>query len=232
MGEMITEPKIIALGMLWYIVFLFSTTCHEAAHGWMAMKGGDRTALMAGQVTLNPIPHMRREIFGTVVVPILSFLLAGYMIGWASAPFDPRWQDRYPKRAALMALAGPMANLILVIASGLFLYVGINNGLFIPTNQLFSVVVAAADTGLGGIAQVLSIVFVLNLILAVFNLFPFPPLDGSTAIGLVLSDSTNRRLQEFIRSPSAMFIGIFLAWKLFWPIFQPIGEMAKSILYS
>jgi Zn-dependent protease len=225
------EPKMLALGMLWYIVFLFSTTCHEAAHAWMAMKGGDRTALMAGQMTLNPIPHMRREVFGTIVVPILSFLLSGYMIGWASAPFDPRWQDRYPKRAALMALAGPIANFLLVIASGLFLYVGLRNGLFIPTGDAFGLAAAAHDTGLGGIAQVLSIVFVLNLILGVFNLFPFPPLDGSTAIGLFLSDSLNRRLQGFIRSPTVMFIGILLAWNLFGPIFTPILKMATMILY-
>ena len=225
------EPKLMALGMLWYIVFLFSTTCHEAAHAWMAMKGGDRTALLAGQVTLNPIPHIRREIFGTVIVPILSFVLGGYMIGWASAPFDPRWQDRYPKRAALMALAGPMANILLVLASGLFLYVGLRNGLFVPTYDAFGLAAAAADTGLDAFAQVLSIVFVLNLILAVFNLFPFPPLDGSTAIGLLLSDSANRKLQSFIRSPSAMFIGILLAWNLFGPVFEPILRVVTAVLY-
>ena len=74
----------LALGAIWYLVFLFSTTCHEAAHALVAKLGGDTTAAEGGQVTLNPIPHIRRSPFGMVVVPILSFLVGGWMIGWAS----------------------------------------------------------------------------------------------------------------------------------------------------
>ena len=225
------DPKFVSLGMLWYVIFLFSTTCHEAAHAWVAMRGGDHTALRAGQVSLNPIPHIRREILGTVVVPILFFFTSGYMIGWASAPYDPRWQDRYPKRAALMALAGPMANLLLTLASGLFLYVGLRNGLFVPAYEGFALAAAAPGVGLGGFAQLLSIMFLLNLILFVFNLFPVPPLDGSTAIGLLLSDQQNRQLQSWMRAPGAMFIGILLAWHLFGVVFSPILQFAVGILH-
>jgi len=73
-----------ALAMAWYVVLLVSLSFHEAAHGFAAMKLGDTTAYHGGQVTLDPIPHIRREPFGMVVFPILSFLLAGWMIGWAS----------------------------------------------------------------------------------------------------------------------------------------------------
>ena len=76
----------IALGFIWYVVFLFSTTCHEGAHALVAKLGGDPTAFYGGQVTLNPLPHIRREPLGTVVVPILSYLFSEWMIGWASAP--------------------------------------------------------------------------------------------------------------------------------------------------
>ena len=87
-------PEMIALGVIWYVVFLFSTTCHEGAHALAAKWGGDPTAFEGGQVTLSPIPHIRREPFGMVLAPILSYVLyrGEWMIGWASAPYDPSWQ--------------------------------------------------------------------------------------------------------------------------------------------
>ncbi len=114
-------PELLVYGFISYIVFLFSTTCHEAAHGLVAKLGGDSTAALAGQVTLNPVPHIRREPWGMVVIPILAFLFTRGMIGWASAPFDPLWEQRQPRRAALMALAGPAANftLMFIAAAGL-----------------------------------------------------------------------------------------------------------------
>lgn len=84
-------------GTAWYIVFLFSTTVHEAAHALVALKLGDDTAHRGGQVTLDPTPHVRREPFGMVVVPLLSYFLGGWMVGWASAPYDPEWARRYPR---------------------------------------------------------------------------------------------------------------------------------------
>ena len=68
---------------LWFAVFLLSLTCHEAAHALVAQWGGDHTAAAGGQVSLDPIPHIRREPFGTLVVPILSYFLYGWMLGWA-----------------------------------------------------------------------------------------------------------------------------------------------------
>src|SRR4029077_12221440 len=87
----------------------------------VAKLGGDSTAALAGQVTLNPVPHIRREPWGMVAIPILAFLFTRGMIGWASAPFDPLWEQRHPRRAALMALAGPAANftLMFIAAAGL-----------------------------------------------------------------------------------------------------------------
>jgi hypothetical protein len=141
-------PEAYALGPIWYVVFLLSLTCHEAAHALAAKWGGDLTAFEAGQVTLNPIPHMQRERFGTILVPILSFLLTkgGWMIGWASAPYDPAWQQRYPRRAALMALAGPVANFILVLIAALAIWIGIWNETFLtPQSINFTQVVAPAQ---------------------------------------------------------------------------------------
>src|SRR5215813_9709028 len=117
---------LLASGFIWYIAFLFSTTCHEAAHALVAKIGGDPTAALGGQVTLNPMPHIKREPLGMVGVPILTFILTKgtSMIGWASAPFNPNWERRHPKRSAWMALAGPVANYTLMLLAVLGLRLG------------------------------------------------------------------------------------------------------------
>src|SRR4051812_44632168 len=117
--------EVIALGLIWYVVFLFSTTCHEAAHAFVAKREGDSTAFDGGQVTLNPLPHVRREPFGMVLFPIASFLMGGWMMGWASAPYDPAWSSRYPHRAAKMALAGPAANFFLALLAAVGHHLGL-----------------------------------------------------------------------------------------------------------
>src|SRR5713101_2714305 len=78
------QPELIALGFIWYVAFLFSTTCHEAAHAMVAKIGGDDTASAGGQVSLNPVPHIQREPWGMVVIPILSLIATGNLFGWAS----------------------------------------------------------------------------------------------------------------------------------------------------
>jgi hypothetical protein len=82
-------PEFLILGLIWYIVFLFSTTCHEGAHALIARLGGDPTAFHGGQVSLNPLPHIKREPVGLVIVPILSYLIAHWMIGLARHTIQP-----------------------------------------------------------------------------------------------------------------------------------------------
>ncbi len=144
-------PQFLILGVIWYIVFLFSTTCHEGAHALAAKLGGDTTAFHGGQVTLNPIPHIRRSPFGLLVVPIISYFVAHWMIGWASAPYDPTWQERYPRRAAWMALAGPAANFTLVILSAIGIRIGVLLGYFrMPVYVGFTRITEASGSGIAG----------------------------------------------------------------------------------
>jgi Zn-dependent protease len=222
-------PEVLAMGAAWFVVFLFSTTLHEAAHAAAALKLGDPTAHQGGQVTLNPVPHIRREPIGMVVVPLLSFLLAGFMVGWASAPYDPHWAHRYPKRSALMAIAGPLGNLLLVVLAGIAVRVGLSQGTFVPGSMLVEV---AGGGWLGGIATMLSILFVLNLILFVFNLLPLPPMDGSAVIQLLMTDDAARWLQSFYRQPMIGWVGIFAAWQFFDRLFQPVLGFALGVLYA
>src|ERR1051325_11496324 len=88
----------VATGFIWFVAFLFSTTVHEAMHALVAWKGGDPTAYHGGQVSLSPVPHIRREPIGMLVVPLLTSLTQGWAIGWASAPYDTNWAPAHPVR--------------------------------------------------------------------------------------------------------------------------------------
>lgn len=224
----------VALFAAWYAVFVLSTTLHEAAHAWAAMKLGDLTAYWGGQVSLNPLPHIQREPIGMVVLPILSFFSYGWMMGWASAPYDPFWANRHPRRAALMALAGPLGNLSLCLAAGIAIKVGIVAGFFAQANGLgFSRLIEAPQGGMAtGLATLLSIVFVLNLVLFVFNLLPLPPLDGSAVVVLLLPSRTIGRYQEILRQPMFMLMGLFAAWQIFGRVFAPVYITARRLLFG
>ena len=214
-------------------MLIASLTAHEASHAWAALRGGDATAYALGQVSLDPRPHIRREPMGMVFVPLLFFFTSGWMIGWASTPYDPRWAYRHPRRAGWMALAGPAANLALAVASGLGIRLGLATGHFeVPTWVRFDHVTAAVGGPASEVfALVLSIAFTLNLLLAVFNLIPLPPLDGSGAVALLLGDAAARRFQEWMRQPALSLLGILAAWWLIGPVFGPIHRLALSLLY-
>jgi Zn-dependent protease len=219
--------------VLWYVALLFSLTFHEAAHAWAARRGGDPTAYLGGQVTLDPRPHIRREPFGTVLVPLLSYAWSGWMIGWASTPFDPHWAIRHPRRAAWMSLAGPAANLVLVIAAGVAIRLGVVSGVFAPPPAIRFERVAL---GVGGplwesVAMLVSILFTLNLLLLVFNLIPFPPLDGAAAIGVLLPERTALRLRIAFAHPRWSLFGILLAWLAIGRLFGPVLGLAIAALY-
>jgi Zn-dependent protease len=226
----------LALGLVWYVVFLFSTTCHEAAHALVAKLGGDTTAAEGGQVTLNPIPHVTRSPFGMVVVPIVSYLLGGWMIGWASAPFNPEWQQHYPRRSAWMALAGPATNFTLMILAAIAIRVGLAAGYFRAPEMIHGfggLVEPARGTDPTFVTSALSILFILNLLLGTFNLLPVPPLDGHAGIMLLMPESTALRYLDWVRQSSGYaLIGLVVAWTLFDKIFDPIFLFALHLLYT
>jgi Zn-dependent protease len=211
----------LVLGFISYVAFLFSTTCHEASHALVAKIGGDDTAALGGQITLNPIPHIRREPWGMVVIPIISFLF-GTMIGWASAPFNPQWERKYPRRSAWMALAGPAANFTLMLIAAILIRLGRELGWF--------------HRGLDGqpslLGIVLSVFFGLNLLLGVFNLLPVPPLDGSTGIMLLMGNQTAQRYLDWLRTTPYRSLGILAAILLFRYVYGPIEAVAVQFLLN
>jgi Zn-dependent protease len=169
-----------------------------------------------------------------VVVPLLSYFAGGWMIGWASAPYNPSWALQYPRRAALMALAGPAANLAVVLIAAILMRVGFEWGVFASSGHagFTDVITAAGQAGStwSFIAKMLSLFFSLNLLLAAFNLLPVPPLDGSNLPFLFLSGGAAEKYREALRHPSLAMIGLLVAWRLFGSIFPPIFAGALKFL--
>ena len=225
----------LADGIKWYLVFLFSTCCHEAAHAWAALRLGDDTAARGGQVSFNPVPHIRREPLGMVAVPLFSFFNSGWMIGWASAPYSVEWARRYPRRAALMGLAGPAANLAIFLAAALLLRLGLEWGWLQPASSpgFLRVLVASDDDGLGGfMAKLLSLAFSLNLLLGLFNLLPVPPLDGSVLPLFALPQGAAEKYLALRRHPALSLGGVLVGWWAFGTLFPPVLRAAIALLTS
>lgn len=219
--------------IIWYVVFVFSTVCHEAAHAFAGYYFGDPTAHRHGLVTLNPVPHIQRSPIGMVVAPILSFIANGWMIGWASTPYDPYWQRAYPKQAALMGLAGPAANLLLAILAGIVIHTGLAAGSFrTPEFVNFSTIVQGTSDGVSnGAAVLVSVLFSLNILLLVFNLIPVPPLDGTSLMELILRGEMLGAYRALMRHPSMQFLGLFIAWWIIGFIYGPIRLLAINVLF-
>ncbi len=226
------SSNVLAIAPIWYLVFLFSTVCHEAAHALVAKWGGDSTAYAGGQVTLDPVPHLRREPMGLFFIPIITFIAfqGRGMLGWGSAPYDPFWQIRYPRRAALMALAGPMTNFFLAICAGSIMVLGIVLGLWSYDGDLG---VAVRGEGIVEAFSVfLRILLQLNIILGVFNLLPVPPLDGYSVLGLILPEDVFLKFLELVRSPFFSIFGIIIAYQFFPVVLMPALALAQTCLRS
>jgi Zn-dependent protease len=230
-----------ASGVMWYAVFVLSTVCHEAAHAWAAHRMGDDTASKGGQVTLNPVPHIRREPMGMVVVPIASWLVGGWMVGWASTPYNLEWSRNNPRKAALMAIAGPAANLSLAVGAALLIRLGFEWGMFAAPYAADSLggggAMSQLAMGNGGAAaalaaHILSVFLSLNLLLCVFNLVPLPPLDGSQVPLLLLPRAAAESYSRALRSPYLRYIGILVAWKFIPSILPPLVQAFTRVLYA
>lgn len=234
MGSFHANPAELAV---WYFVFVFSTTCHEAAHAWAAHRGGDPTAYAGGHVSLDPLPHIRRSPGGMVLIPILSYLFYGWMVGWASVPLNPEWARRYPGRSSLMALAGPTANLLLALLSFGIIHALLASHVLLPNFEgtafdLLAVPGGNTRSPLGAAARALSIMLMLNVLLFLFNLIPLAPLDGAAVLEGAsprIMGSVYQRLREV---PMAELLGLLVAWRLFDYVSMPAITVVIHLLFG
>ena len=168
-------------------IIIFALSFHEYAHGWMAYRLGDPTAHDHGRLTLNPLAHL--DIFGTMVLYFVGF-------GWAKpVPVDPGYLSNPKKDMLRIALAGPVSNLILALASGLLLRLFFTVGLVSNSHPITTVLVMSLQ---------------INLILAIFNFLPIPPLDGSRILSGLLPYRYNTFIVKFEYYGPRVLIGIFL----------------------
>lgn len=223
----------LAIGFVWFLAFLFSTTVHEAMHAFVAWKGGDPTAYHGGQVSLSPIPHIKREPIGMLVVPLLTSLTQGWAMGWASAPYDPLWAERHPQRAALMAAAGPAGNFLIALLAFGGLRAGLMTGLFdSPEQANFHSLVADASTGDPSfVGTVLSVLLVLNVFIGLFNLLPLPPLDGFSVVSIFLPEEHVSKWRAMQSNPAMSMAGLLIAWRVFPLITDPLFSMLLKIVH-
>jgi Zn-dependent protease len=141
---------------------------------------------------------------------------------------------RHPNRAAWMALAGPGANLVLVLLSWATIRVGFELGVFLaPESVRFGAVVGTEPGGIWpAVAFAAGVMFSMNLLLASLNLLPLPPLDGSAAVPLVLPSATALRYQQvLLGNPAIGIVGMLVAWQVFGKVFQPLFTLAVNLLY-
>jgi Zn-dependent protease len=227
------ESSEIALGLMWFLAFLFSTTVHEAMHAWAALRGGDATAYHGGQVSLSPLPHIQREPVGMLVVPLLTALTQGWAIGWASTPYDPYWASRHPRRAAIMAAAGPAGNLLIALVAFAVLKAGLAADVFVaPEFVNFERLVGAAPAGDRTFAgEMLSILLVLNVLLCAFNLIPLPPLDGASVITLFVPERAGEMIREWSGTPMFQLAGLLVAWRVFPEIARPLFRLVVDAVH-
>jgi Zn-dependent protease len=191
---------------------LFAITVHEVAHGWMARRLGDPTAHRLGRLTLNPLKHV--DPMGTVLIPFLLVVLkTGFLFGWAK-PVPVTWENlRHPKRdMAIVAAAGPVANLLMALFWGLIVKIS----LVLPPTAVWASK-PMLYMGLGGIF--------INVLLMTFNLLPLPPLDGGrVAVGL-LPGRWAWRLARV--EPYGFFVLLALMMTgLLWVVVGPVADFA------
>ena len=183
-------------------VLIFSVVIHEVSHGYAALALGDRTAKEAGRLTLNPLKHL--DPFGSVLLPLFTLFLGGFVFGWAKpVPYNPYNLKNQKWGPALVGAAGPAANIGLALVFGLLLRFlpGFSEG--IPSNFLFNFL------------SVASTITLLNLVLAIFNLVPIPPLDGSKVLFSVLPyqwRSLQFMLEQYGLFLLLLFIFFFSHW--------------------
>ncbi len=181
---MMDELSLVQRIVVWILPVVFAITVHEVAHGWVAKLYGDKTADQQGRLTLNPIKHI--DFVGTLILPgLLLITFSGFIFGWAKpVPVDPR-NFKNPKKAMMMvALAGPLSNLLMAIGWALLARLGVAIGIEYITMPLIY-------TGIAGIT--------INLVLALINLLPIPPLDGSRIVSGLLPDYWAWRFNQLER---------------------------------
>lgn len=185
-------------------ILIFSVVIHEMAHAWVALKCGDTTAKDLGRITLNPIPHI--DLFGSILVPLFSIIATGRVfIAWAKpVPIDGRNFRHFKRDDTLVTIAGPISNLIIALLCSVFVII-----IYYITTSMNLQEGSYTFQFLGYMFKMFYAGILLNVSLAVFNMIPIPPLDGSHVMANLLPDELAMKYRQI------GFLGIFIILGLF-----------------
>jgi len=204
----------IAEALVQYVCLLFSLCFHEAAHAAMANRCGDPSARLLGRMSLNPLAHI--DPIGTVLLPIVMLMSnIGLLFGWAKpVPFNPRNLRNIRRDPALIALAGPLSNLLLALFCAFVLRIIVMAAGISTAHEMLQ----------SPVCQIALFMIIINLVLMTFNLIPVPPLDGHHVLYLFLPPSGQRVLEQV--GPFGLLIAIFLAG----PILQHVTPVVMGLV--
>jgi Zn-dependent protease len=207
----------VAVGLMSYVVLLFSLSVHESAHAWTALKQGDPTARSLGRISLNPLVHV--DVVGTVVLPLLMIFTGVPLLGWAKpTPVDPRRFRDLRRGQIVVSGAGPLSNLLLALLATAFLFVAVR--------------VLPGPLREQPLVVLLSMAVQLNVLLAVFNLVPLPPLDGSHVVEWALPSGMGHRYMAAIAPFGGLLLLALVMTGALWIVLSPVHQAIVDLLYS
>jgi len=214
-----TELTLVQKICTWAIPVIFAITVHEVAHGWVASKLGDQTARMLGRLTLNPIKHI--DVLGTLVLPLLLMATSPFIFGWAK-PVPVDWRNLgQPKRdMALVAIAGPAANLLMLV-----FWAGLAKLVLLFETGLSDLALPMFYMAMAGVS--------INIVLMVLNILPLPPLDGSRVVASFLPAHIEHKYNRLERYGLMILIVLLVTGilgKILWPPVLALQSLVYALL--
>jgi Zn-dependent protease len=225
------DNALIGKFILYMVALIFSLSLHEAMHAWMSNRFGDDLAYHQGRVSLSPVTHV--DPIGTLLFPAIAFFTGAPLLGWARpTPVNPlRWREKR-KANFWVSIAGILGNFAIAIVVGIIILTLMYMGSLraVTDGRYYGLLAADPQSTMQGVAALLETFFEMNIGLAIFNLFPIPPLDGSKILASILPESFGSAI-ESIEQYGFIILLVALVTGAFRAVFNVVIPLAWKILF-